>query len=162
MKRGITPQGWHDSPIAGHVHYQSSHEHKFILWLDKQNINWQKCKEKFPYIKSDGKKHSYNPDIYLPDFDLYLEVKGMIRKNDPAKFESFPDSKKICLLGYEELTKLGIKVFNPMEIDRSKIDRTKWPYSILNQIDDYEEIGQLSEALKNKISSDKFFKALGI
>ena len=159
-RKGFTPQGWHESPIAGKVHYQSSYEHKFMLWLDKHNINWQKCKEKFPYIKSDGKKHNYNPDIYLPDADLYLEVKGMIRKNDPAKFEAFPDSKKLCLLGYEELTKLGIKVFNPMEIDKSKIDRTKWPYNILNKIDDYEEIGELSENLKKKISSDKFFKIL--
>ncbi len=157
----FTPQGWHESPVAGKVHYQSSYEHKFMIWLDSHNVRWEKCKEKFPYIKSDGKKHNYNPDIYLPDYDLYLEVKGMIRKNDPAKFEAFPDDKKLCLLGYDELTRLGLKVFNPFEIAKP-IDKTKWPYRILNQIDDYDNVGVLSDELKKKVSSDKFFKALNI
>lgn len=155
----FTPQGWHESPIAGKVHYQSSYEHKFMIWLDEHNVNWEKCKEKFPYIKSDGKKHNYNPDIYLPDYDLYLEVKGMVRKNDPAKFEAFPEDKKLCLLGYDELSRLGLHVFNPFEI-KTPVDKTKWPYKILNQIDDYEAVGELSEALKEKVSSDKFFEML--
>ena len=155
----FTPQGWYESIIAGRVHYQSSYEHKFMIWLDDRKINWIKCKEKFPYIRSDGKKHNYNPDIYLPDFDLYLEVKGMVRKNDPAKFEAFPNDKQLCLLGYDELTKLGLKVFNPFELSKP-IDKTKWPYNILNQIDDYDNVGILSDTLKQKVSADKFFKKL--
>lgn len=157
----FTPQGWHESPIAGKVHYQSSYEHKFMIWLDTNNIVWQKCKEKFPYIKNDGKKHNYNPDFYLPDYDLYLEVKGMIRKNDPAKFEAFPDDKDLCLLGYDELTRLGLKVFNPF-VEAKPLNKNQWPYSILSQIDDYDNVGVLSDELKKKVSSDKFFKALNI
>lgn len=83
----------------------------------------------------------------------------MIRKNDPAKFEAFPNDKQLCLLGYDELTKLGLKVFNPFE-KPINIDKTKWPYNVLNQIDDYSSIGVLSDNLKEKISSKKFFDYL--
>ena len=31
-----------------------------------------------------------------------------------------------------------------------------------NQIDDYDNVGVLSDELKKKVSSDKFFKALNI
>lgn len=156
-KRGITPQGWHESPIAGKVHYQSSYEKKMMEWLDSHNLEWQKCIEKFPYIKDDGKIHKYNPDIYLPKYELYLEIKGMIRKNDPAKFEAFPKDRKISLLGYEELTRLGLKVFNG---DAVVPDYTKWPYTLLEQIPDFAERGILSEELKERMSADKFFEIL--
>lgn len=156
-RNGFTPQGWYESTIAGKVHYQSSYEHKFMIWLDEKGVNWTKCKEKFPYVKDDGKKHNYNPDIYLPDYDLYLEVKGMVRKNDPAKFEAFPDTKRLALLGYDELTRLGISVFNPADV---KIDPSKWPYKILSQISDFSERGFLTEELKQKVSADKFFDIL--
>ena len=156
-KRGLTPQGWHESPIAGKVHYQSGYEHKMMIWLDEHNINWIKCKEKFPYVKDDNKIHKYNPDIYLPDYDLYLEIKGMIRKNDPAKFEAFPKDKKLALLGYDELTKLGLKVFNG---DAVVPDYTKWPYTLLGKLDDFSERGELSEELKERLSAKKFFDIL--
>ena len=159
-RRSFTPQGWYESKIAGKVHYQSGYEKKFMLWLDENNINWVKCKEKFPYVKDDGKTHHYNPDIYLPDFDLYLEVKGLIRKNDPAKFEAFPADKKLCLLGYDELTKLGLKVFNPSGELRPKPNQ--WPFKILAQIDDFSQRGEMSAELKEKVDSKKFFAALNI
>jgi hypothetical protein len=158
-KRGLTPQGWHKSPSAGRVHYQSGYERKFMEWLDSREIKWNKCRERFPYTASDGKKHTYNPDFYLPDSDLYVEIKGMIRMNDPAKFAAFPKDKKLALLGCKELQKLGLDVKDPMEGKKALVPG-QWPYRLLEQMPDFSQVGKLSQDLKKKVSSDKFFESL--
>ena len=150
MRKGLTPQGYYISPIAGKVHYQSGYEHRFMEYLDSHKFNWQRCKDRFPYIDENGDKHMYNPDIYLPDYDLYIEVKGMIRFRDPFKFEAFPIDKKLLLVDAPKLKELGIKVFDPNEITKD-IDKTKWPYKILNQIPDYAKQGELSKELKERL-----------
>ena len=155
-RKGLTPQGWYDSPIAGHVHYQSGYERKFMQYLDSKNFNWTKCKERFPYKDSDGKNHTYNPDFYLPDYNLYVEVKGMIRKNDPAKFEAFPKDKELVLVDCEKMKDLGIKVFDPMSI-KEPIDKTKWPYKLLSKMPDYAEVGILSEELKTRLYKNNIY-----
>lgn len=155
-KRSLTTQGWLDSPVAGHVHYQSGYERKFMLWLDAHNINWIRCKERFPYF-IDNKKHTYNPDIYIVDFDMYVEVKGGIRANDPVKFEAFPEDKNLVLLLAEDLKKLNIEVFDPKIV---KIVPGKWPSKILEKLPEGLFQDELTKELKLKISSDKFFNAL--
>lgn len=147
-RKGFTPQGWYKSSIAGRVHYQSSYEKKFMKWLDDNKFNWQKCKEKFPYVDSEGKTRNYNPDFYLPDYDLYVEVKGMIRKNDPLKFEAFPKKKKLVLLEAEELKSLGLEVFDP---HTHRSPGNGWPNKILDQIDDYSEVGILNPNLRKRL-----------
>lgn len=148
MARGLTPQGWYESPIAGKVHYQSGYERKFMVWLDQKGIVWQKCKERFPYVDSTGKPHNYNPDFYLPEWDLYVEVKGMIRMNDPLKFQAFPEQKKLLLLEVEELKQLGLSVFDPQG---RRAPGSGWPNRILDQITDYSEVGELSSALRKRL-----------
>ena len=142
----LTPQGWWDSPIAGKVHFQSSYERKFCAWLDEHKFNWRKNKERFPYISPfDGKQHNYIPDFVILDNTvhqypyLYIEVKGMVRKADPAKFEAFPEDKKLVLLGYEELKGLGLDVWDPMTAFKSKepLREDQWPRLILNRFMTY-------------------------
>lgn len=145
----LTPQGWHKSPIAGRVHYQSTYEHKFMIYLDEKKFNWSRCKERFPYTGVDGKVHHYNPDFYLPDYNLYVEVKGMIRVNDPLKFEAFPKDKRLVLIDADKLISLGIDCFVP---DLTKVDKTKWPYTMLSKIPDYAAPGQLSEVMRRRLS----------
>lgn len=157
-KRGLTPQGWHTSPTAGRVHWQSGYERKFMEWLDSQGISFQRCKERFPYTAEDGKKHSYNPDFYLPEPQLYIEVKGMVRMNDPHKFEAFPSDKKLVLLGYPELKKLGLDVKDPTA-NRTPVPG-QWPYGLLKQMTDFSQVGELTEELREKVSSEKFFSYL--
>lgn len=151
MRRGLTPQGYHSSPIAGKVHYQSGYERRFMEYLDSKNFNWIRCKERFPYFDEQGKQHTYNPDFYLPDYNLYVEVKGMIRMRDPLKFQAFPEDKQLVLITAEKLRELGINVFDPMEI-KEPVDKTKWPYKLLQSLPDYQKPGGLSEELKNKLS----------
>ena len=161
----VTPQGWWDSPIAGKVHFQSSYERKFCAYLDEHGYNWRKNKERFPYISPfDGKTHHYNPDFVLLDKDgrvcLYIEVKGMVRKADPAKFEAFPKDKTLVLLGCEELKALGLEVFDPMEKfkDSEPLREGQWPYKLLQNMPDFWERGEMSEELKKKVSPEPFYK----
>lgn len=169
----LTPQGWWESPIAGKVHFQSKYEKLFCEFLDNKGLNWRKNKERFPYISPfDGKQHSYIPDFVILDNTihqypyLYIEVKGMVRKADPAKFEAFPEDKKLVLLGYEELKSLGLDVKDPMEYFRNpdgtekKLDPTRWPYKLLQNMPDFWERGVLTEELKKKVDPEKFFKLL--
>lgn len=158
-KRGLTPQGWHSSPIAGRVHYQSGYERKFMEWLDSQKITWIKCKERFLYTAEDGKEHKYNPDFYLPEPQLYVEVKGMVRLNDPHKFEAFPDDKKLVLLGYSELKSLGLDVKDPLENQKVLVPG-QWPYKLLEHMPDFSKVGEMSEEVKKKVDSQKFFDYL--
>lgn len=50
-------------------------------------IKWtNKISEKIYYIW-ENKKRIYYPDFYLPEFDIYIEVKGYERPRDLAKWE---------------------------------------------------------------------------
>lgn len=164
----LTPQGWWESPIAGKVHFQSSYEKKFCAWLDEHKFNWRKNKERFPYISPfDGKQHNYVPDFVIVSQQevplIYIEVKGMVRKADPAKFEAFPEDKKLILLGYEELKSLGLDVKDPIEYFRNpdgtekKLDPTRWPYKLLQNMPDFWERGVLTEELKKKVNPKPFY-----
>lgn len=44
-------------------------------YLDTCNIKWERNIKQFPTFV-DGGLHYYVPDFYLPEYDLYLEVKG--------------------------------------------------------------------------------------
>lgn len=149
--RGLTPQGWYESSTAGKVHYQSSYERKFMEYLDQHQFIWTRCKDRFPYVGADGKSHNYIPDFYLPGPDLYVEVKGMIRVNDPFKFEAFPADRKLVLVDAETLQKLGIECFIPPK-RIGEVDTTKWPYRMMAKMPDYAAPGELSEKLRTRLT----------
>ena len=45
--------------------------------LDELEVKWVRSSElKMPYITRGKRKRNYIPDFYLPDYDIYLEVKG--------------------------------------------------------------------------------------
>lgn len=169
-KRGLTPQGWWESPVAGKVYWQSRYERLFCEFLDKnienlkqKGLSWRKNKERFPYTSPfDGKTHNYVPDFVLVDEQenpvLYIEVKGMVRKADPAKFEAFPQDKQLVLLGYEELKLLGLDVWDPMADSKNRtLKEGQWPYKLLQQMPDFSERGELTEDLKSRVDPRKFF-----
>lgn len=86
---------------------QGTWELNFAKYCNKNYIKWQRCKP-WKYVL-DGKEKSYTPDFYLPDKDLYVEIKGRWWGNDKQKMDSVitqhPD-KKILILEKEKYQQL--------------------------------------------------------
>lgn len=99
---------WYESPIAGRVYLRSTYELEYCKYLDSHKIPWKQNTEGFEY-QFEGKTHKYFPDfIILTEQPLYIEIKGFKRKNDEAKWKSFPH--RLEILYYNDLQKLGILV----------------------------------------------------
>ena len=69
--------------------------------LDELEINWERNPNmKLEYRTRGGRKRNYIPDFYLPDLDLYIEVKGYWTDAAKHKMKDIikrnPD--KICIL----------------------------------------------------------------
>lgn len=57
-------------------------------YLTDNSIKWiNHIEEKF-YYEWNGSTHRYFPDFYLPDLDIYIEVKGFQRERDVLKWNS--------------------------------------------------------------------------
>jgi len=57
--------------IYNEVSFRSSWEVSFAKYLDSHNIPWVYEPKRIPLNNG----HSYLPDFYLPDLDLYIEIK---------------------------------------------------------------------------------------
>lgn len=90
------------------VKFLGSWEVKFAQYLDSKNIKWERPKKSFNYI-FESSNHSYLPDFYLPDYDLYIEIKGYPTKKDFAKWELFPEKLDIYF-GDDLVNLLGIDI----------------------------------------------------
>lgn len=67
------------------VKLKGSWEVETAKWLDRQNIVWHNTIKGFDY-EWQNSIHTYFPDFYLPDYDVYIEVKGYERERDRAKW----------------------------------------------------------------------------
>jgi hypothetical protein len=106
---------WHTS-LAKRMHYRYKNidmhgkwEYNYAVWLDKSNIQWEKCKESFEYF-FEGKNRRYTPDFYLIESDTYVEVKGYKTGKDEAKWNQFPKHRKLKILMKEDLISLGVDI----------------------------------------------------
>lgn len=95
---------------------RGSWEYKIALWLNHNKIGWTNR----IYLKYfDGSiNRTYNPDFYLVDFDIYLEVKGYFKEKDKLKMLLVKQQKE------------GIKIFI---IDQKIIKRLP-EYGFLEEI----------------------------
>lgn len=57
--------------------------------LDKYNITWTNNVSGYEYYWN-GTKHLYFPDFYLPEYNVFIEVKGYQRDRDLCKWKDFP------------------------------------------------------------------------
>ena len=86
----------------------STWEVMMAMRLDELEVNWERDpKMKLEYRTRGGRKRNYIPDFYLPDLDIYIEVKGYW--TDAAKHKMKDIIKrnpgKICIL--ESLIEIG-------------------------------------------------------
>lgn len=67
------------------VYFRSTYETRFakLLTGEKRKWTYEPCR----FLLSDGK--TYCPDFYLPDCDLYVEIKGWWRDDARQKFDMF-------------------------------------------------------------------------
>ena len=59
-------------------------------YLDSNLIRWERPTIGFEYEWNEG-THIYYPDFYLPDLNLYIEVKGLQRERDSYKWSVVPN-----------------------------------------------------------------------
>lgn len=78
-----------------------SWELEVAKWLDSNNIKWTNEVNGFEY-EWKGKR-LYYPDFYLPDLDLYIEVKGFERERDRIKWKSIPN---LIIIKEKEIKKI--------------------------------------------------------
>lgn len=62
----------------------------FAKWLDENGISWARKVEPLKY-EWNGKWHLYFPDFYLPEMDVYVEVKGYETERDRCKWKAVPN-----------------------------------------------------------------------
>lgn len=111
IREKLSNNQWHwDAPYSKTYQYKgyklrSTFELEFAKWMDKNNINWIQNNEGFNYL-FEKQIHKYFPDFYLPDLDLYIEIKGYAKIKDVAKLLQFP--YKINIYFFEDLAKLGV------------------------------------------------------
>lgn len=93
------PESYGSSNVCGRVKIEQYKGEKFhgkwevmvAKWLDKHNIKWIRSSIK-PIPYQWGKKyHLYFPDFYLPELDLYIEVKGNEVERDRCKWDAVPN-----------------------------------------------------------------------
>lgn len=68
---------------------KGSWEVEVAKWLDRNNIKWEHEVKSFEYEWKGKRK--YYPDFYIPEFNIFLEVKGYETERDLAKWKIIPN-----------------------------------------------------------------------
>lgn len=95
------------------IRFDSTWELIFYEWCLKNDINVIDNLKFFPYTYN-GKEHLYNPDFYLPDYNIYVEVKGYTTDVDIAKWQHF--NKDLYILKAAEIDLINKDEFKLEEI----------------------------------------------
>lgn len=101
---GRCPKYEYDSPIAGKIFVDGGWELKFCEFADSMGLKWKRNKKRFPYVKPDGTKSTYQPDFYVEDLNSYIEVKGYETDLDKAKWDHFTEN--LIILRRKEIGEL--------------------------------------------------------
>jgi hypothetical protein len=100
---------WVTNPWNGsNVWLMSGLESEFVTILNDNNIRWSSPKY-LPYTDLDGGSHIYFPDFYLDDYDIYIEVKGYMWRNDVDKMVRVMaqhTDKRILILKKKDIHKM--------------------------------------------------------
>lgn len=97
------------------VWMDSSWEVELAQWFDENYIKWARDKKiKFRWIDSENISHTYYPDFYLEDYNVYVDPKNrFLQEKDKEKIDYVRNEYKIVLLsGFvdeikEQIIKMG-------------------------------------------------------
>lgn len=82
--------------LHGDTHMRSSWEVKCAEMLDSLGVAWDYEPERFR-LWENGQR-SYTPDFYLPEFDVWLEVKGFLYDKCRDKISAFRGTGRTLLV----------------------------------------------------------------
>lgn len=86
----------------------STWETKLAILLDRLEIKWDRGNHLvLDYQTPRGRKRKYIPDFYLPDYDIYVEVKGYWTDAARLKVADVEKRHGIKILVLESLREVG-------------------------------------------------------
>ncbi len=100
-------------------HFQSTYEVRVAQSLDSYGVTWSKPK-RLKYIDADGKFHYYTADLYLVDYDIYLDPKNDFLIENVNPHLGYKDADKIKWVS--EQNNVTILVLNKDQLDWSTIE----------------------------------------
>ena len=120
----LHPDSYSSSNVNGRVKkvvykditLDSQWEVDFAIWLDQNEIIWERPNKGFEYDYK-GKKHIYYPDFYLPQLNIYVEVKGYKREKDEYKWKSL---NNLIVVKRKEIEDIHLNKFNLLSILNKK------------------------------------------
>lgn len=102
---------------------QGTYEKKFAECCEDEGIQWEKVRTNnhiFKYEK-EGKVRSYAPDFYLPQFILYVEIKGFWWGDDEVKMklvkQQHHDKNVVIIFGRDKLDYLCEDIKNRLPLE---------------------------------------------
>ena len=92
------PDSYTASNVCGRIKIEEYNGEKFhgkwevvvAKWFDDNNIMWERKVDPFEYYWNNS-IHLYFPDFYLPNYDVYIEVKGYETERDRCKWSVIPN-----------------------------------------------------------------------
>lgn len=117
--------GWHTSKTIEYkeTKLDSSYELEVAKTLDENQVKWERPTY-FLWEDSNGLKHRYYPDFYLPDYNVYLDPKNDYLINNKSKRFGITDVEKIKLV--EKQNKIRIIILDKQNLTwesiKEKID----------------------------------------
>lgn len=89
------------------IKFQGNWELDFYKWCISNNIH---CIRNFKGFKYEWNGvRTYYPDFYLPDKDVYVEVKGFKNERDAAKWEQFPE--KLITVEKQDIMSIRVNTY---------------------------------------------------
>ena len=88
--------GWHTSKTIDYkgIKLDSQYEFEVAKELDNNQVKWERPTY-FLWEDSNGMKHRYYPDFYLPEYNVYLDPKNDYLINNKSKRFGITDVEKI-------------------------------------------------------------------
>lgn len=94
LKEGLGGHCYRKSILKDNVILESSYEKITADSLDENNVVWSRP-GRFKYKDMKGIKHTYTPDFYLPEYNVYLDPKNDYLINNINPGLGFKDVDKI-------------------------------------------------------------------
>ena len=118
-KAGFSDVGWYKIKNLNGEEFtvRGTWERDFGNYLTNNKILWIRNKQ-LKYIQTDNSVHRYNPDFYLPELDLYIEVKGYFSEKDKLKTKLVLEQNKINLKFVKEAGIMLIRNNLDEELDK--------------------------------------------